>query len=159
MPPKPKPPLQRFMSKVDKQDAADACWLWTAAVNNHGYGKFSVVAGKWALAHRWSYGHFVGDPGDLCVLHRCDNPLCVRPDHLFLGTVADNNADMAAKGRRVNHAGEGSPRAKLTACDVRRVRLLRRKRRLSYRRLAYLFNVSKGAIQSLLEGKTWRSVS
>lgn len=86
----------RFQEKVEK---TDGCWLWRPAKPNE-YGKFMVRKGVMDGAHRvaWTLAH--GPiPKGLMVLHRCDNPRCVRPDHLFLGTAADNSRDMVAKGR------------------------------------------------------------
>jgi len=81
------------------------CWVWTASVRR-GYGQVKVN-GKNMFAHRASYEHYVEEiPVGLCVLHRCDNTLCVNPLHLFLGSQADNNRDMTLKGR---HASKISP--------------------------------------------------
>lgn len=89
---------ERFWSSVRK---TETCWLWTAAVTSMGYGEFRLE-GKQELAHRWSYIDQVGPiPEGMYVCHRCDNPPCVRPDHLFLGTHADNLRDMALKERSV----------------------------------------------------------
>ncbi len=94
-------PIVRFMRKVEK-DSVSECWNWTAFRGKDGYGSFGVGPRSEGieLAHRWSYAHHVGPiPDGLYVLHHCDNPSCVNPDHLFVGTQADNVHDMWAKGR------------------------------------------------------------
>lgn len=96
--------LALFWGRVNKNGPVDRpelgpCWVWTAANNGHGYGNTSFE-GKRYLTHRLSYilAHG-GIPDGLDVLHACDNPPCVRPDHLWVGTAKDNGRDMAAKGR------------------------------------------------------------
>src|SRR3990167_3209660 len=91
-------PIDRFWSKVSK---TDSCWLWLGKPNNDGYGKFWITElGRSVPAHHFSWEiHNSPIPDDLCVLHTCDNPPCVRPDHLFLGTRGDNNRDRSTKGR------------------------------------------------------------
>ena len=108
----------RFWKKVRK---TETCWIWIAGVNAKGYGTMKPE-GEYIpmLAHRFSWTLHCGEiPGGLCVLHKCDNPSCVRPDHLFLGTRADNNIDMHAKGRGgAGRTGPGS-RRKLSDWEVR----------------------------------------
>ena len=92
----------RFWSKVTRSSASD-CWEWRANKNNKGYGLFRPggLAGK-RLAHRLAFEDLNGPiPNGALVCHKCDNPKCVNPNHLFLGTHKDNTADMIAKGRRV----------------------------------------------------------
>lgn len=91
----------RYWARVDRSAGPDACWPWTGSTDRKGYGHVNRPKLKPSpmLAHRYAWQLAHGDPGALCVLHRCDRPPCCNPAHLFLGTVADNNADMRAKGR------------------------------------------------------------
>jgi hypothetical protein len=102
-----RPVLDRFWEKVTK---TGNCWVWTAYRNPAGYGNFNCAQGlpsKIVLAHRFAWAvHFGAIPEDLKVLHRCDNPACVRPDHLFVGTQQDNVADCVQKQR---HAAVTAP--------------------------------------------------
>jgi hypothetical protein len=80
-------------------DARTGCWLWQGSTDDNGYGQLTVN-GEHKRAHRYYYEQKYGCiPDGLCGCHECDNPLCCNPDHIFLGTKADNMADMYAKGR------------------------------------------------------------
>ena len=98
------------------------CWLWFGGVGEFGHGTMNIE-GRQNQAHRVSWELHNGPvPDDLWVLHRCDNPPCVNPEHLFLGTCLDNHHDMIAKGRKVQVIGEAHPKTKLTEQDVLNIR-------------------------------------
>lgn len=106
---------ERFWAKVDKDGPVPehmphlgACWVWTASKLNSGYGQFGI-GGKLRYAHRLSWEMERGEiPDNLCVLHSCDNPPCVRPEHLFLGTRRENSSDCQRKGRLARGDTHGS---------------------------------------------------
>lgn len=94
-------PRRRFWRQVER---GAGCWEWVGVRSKKGYGKFPLSRGDTRLAHRYAWELVRGPiPDNLCVLHHCDNPSCCRPDHLFVGSRADNNADMCAKGRHRAH--------------------------------------------------------
>ena len=118
---------ERFWAKVDKK-GPDECWNWNACIGKSGYGWFGLGSGEGPkFAHRVSayYYRILKDIKDtIQVLHTCDNPRCCNPNHLFLGTNADNVADRHKKGRDgwIPRLGEANPRAKLTERQVVEIR-------------------------------------
>lgn len=109
--PKRVPPELRFWDFVDKGDRPDACWIFVGGRDQNGYGRFSRHNGLSVLAHRFAWETVHGPlPRGVVLCHRCDNPPCVRPDHLFPGTQRDNMRDAARKGRTSRW------RAELTSC-------------------------------------------
>jgi hypothetical protein len=145
--------IERFWSKVDQRGPKD-CWEWQAACNSKGYGHIGFSPCGSFLSHRLAYSLAYGrDPGQLCVCHDCDNRRCCNPAHLFLGTCADNSADMREKGR--GSAGEAHAQAKLTARSVRAIRDSDKPRRV----LADRYGITQSTVWDIQRNRTWRHLS
>jgi len=152
---------QRFWGYVAKRDD-ESCWEWQSGRSPRGYGNFHVERGKASVrAHRFSWELCNGKiPDGLCVLHRCDNPPCVNPGHLFLGTRDDNVKDMMSKGRHVPTSlhGEACSWAKLTAESVRQVRR-EAAAGVPYAALAQRYGVTPTAVINAVARRSWRHVA
>ena len=155
---KPRPLADRFWEKVDV-GGPDKCWLWSACVNDYGYGMIGGDAKHnrgMLRAHRVAWELVNGAiPEGMCVLHRCDNPPCCNPKHLFLGTRASNLADMTRKGRRAHLAGGKNPSSKLTVEQVREIRC-RYAAGDMQKNLATEYGVGQSTISYIVCWRTWR---
>lgn len=147
-----------FWSRASK-NAATGCLEWRGAKNPRGYGKI-MRGGKTIAAHRHAYELSKGEiPHGKHVLHRCDNPSCVNPEHLFLGTQADNVLDMHAKGRARCQSGEAHYRSKLNATDVERIRDIWLAGTETTESLGRYFNVHPATIWYVVKRRSWREVA
>lgn len=145
----------RFWPKVDK---SGDCWMWTAAKIPTGYGRLrrSKKDDGWAYAHRVSWEIHNGPiPSGLCVLHKCDNPPCVNPEHLWLGTMADNMRDRDRKGRqaRGRRMAESTGKRKLT--EQQAIEILSLRPFATAREVSAMYPVSIPSIFSIWGGHSW----
>jgi hypothetical protein len=153
--------MARFWNLVAKSRPGD-CWEWQSYKTCLGYGLF-IVSRKRYYAHRVSYFLTRSEiPQEMCVLHRCDNPGCVNPDHLFLGTHKDNTQDMLAKGRRPHHHyrkdGFRGHAKKLNIDKIREIRATFVPCG-NIRELAEKYGVSKSFIHRIIKGIAWKGVN
>jgi hypothetical protein len=156
-----KPPLEECLKRRVtnwQSGRVDVCWEWTGGGTESGYGR-TTRDGKGYTLPRLVYERYVGPiPEGLWVLHRCDNPRCVNPTHLFLGTHKDNMADMVAKGRHCPVSGERNKSARLTEAQVREMRL-RRQAGEQVKVLAGEYGVSGMTVSKITRGLKWRHVT
>lgn len=156
------PISDRLMSMVDVNPIS-GCWEWKG-VKRNGYGRTTVGSRKDGTrrsiaAHRLSYLTWVRNiPDGYDVCHKCDNPCCINPEHLFVGTRADNIADRERKGRNVIKIGEEQPLSKLTKKAVKDARWERAYKGTTFQALADKYGVSKKTMQNAVNGVTWKCV-
>lgn len=147
---------ERFWEKVDKETGS-GCWEWTGASNERGYGRVRIndtLRYAHRAAHQFENGPLENSPQ---VNHHCDNPACVRPDHLYAGDQKENIADAIEHGDLLKSRARGQEHGKsvLDEEQVREIRRLYDSGEHSQRDLSNRFDVSKGAIQDVVEWKTW----
>lgn len=160
--PVPKPEIERFMNFIEKSPLG--CWNWKGASNKK-YGTFRIGSQhngtrKQEYAHRWSYKHFIGEiDSGLFVCHKCDNKLCVNPDHLFLGTNSENILDAVAKGVKIGspNYGERNGNSKLTADNVLEIRKLSNQN-ISLRKIGKIFGISGTHVDYIVKNKNWSHI-
>lgn len=161
---------KRFWSKVEK---TESCWIWCGARHTHGYGSLGFRT-KPARAHRMSYEIHKGPiPKGFCVLHKCDIPSCVNPNHLFLGTHTDNMQDRIKKGRANlpsgdNHnlrihpelikRGENHPMVRLSEVKVLKIRALYATGALTLKNIAAIYSVNYTTIGYIVNRITWNHI-
>jgi hypothetical protein len=155
----------RFFKYVIKSND-DNCWIWTGAKTPFGYGRFGTIGNKRVYAHRFSYEiHEEKIPNGYLICHSCDNPSCVNPKHLWLGTPKDNMDDMRKKGRNSGDTGQylksfkGSnhPCSKLNEEKVKEIRI-KLKNGIKGYILADEYNVSRQLIYTIKDGLSWKHV-
>ena len=152
--------LKRFWYNVDKL-TKNECWNWLASKKDRGYGRF-VIGAVQEAAHRVSWViHYGQIPNDLCICHRCDNPSCVNPSHLFLGTHADNMLDMKLKDRAIGHIGEDNNKSTLLETEIIELRKIYDFYVNKYgltKKLSHVYNVPYGTMQKVVRRYTWNHI-
>ena len=144
----------RFFAKVNK---TSGCWYWTGVKNDDGYGYFKLN-GKMISSHRLMWLFLNGKiPKNICICHTCDNPGCVNPKHLWLGTRKDNMIDMANKGR-MNTKGEINGRSKLNVEKVIKIRKLYTIGNITMEKLGNKFGVTKQQIYHIINNISWTHI-
>lgn len=146
------PLIERFMRFVEKQE--NGCWIWKGGKSGRGYGYFFVEIGNQPRAHRFSYEHHKGAiPEGMFVCHACDVPLCVNPEHLWVGTPKENTQDYISKGHPPN--GEGNNSSKLTQKDVDEIRRLYATGEYAQQQIARMFGVAQVTVSAIARHRIW----
>lgn len=147
---------KRFWDKVDRGNP-DECWEWTASTNIHGYGQIWVEdLGRQQTASRVSYQLEYGDvPEDKVVCHTCDNPPCVNPNHLFVGSYSENFQDVSDKGNYPDRRGTNSKDAGLTEQEVKEIR---NDNKRTYREMAKDYDTNMCTIGEIVRGESYQNV-
>ena len=153
--------LERFLAKVEINEE-NGCWEWTGSHDSCGYGQIKIrrIRPSALGSHRVSYLHYNGDiPEEFCVCHKCDNPKCVNPEHLFVGTNLDNTRDMINKGRdrSGDHKGEANAYSKLKEKDV--LEIVNSLSTMNNKQIAEIYDTTHANISLIRRGKSWTHVT
>ena len=153
-----KTPIERWSSKVNMQE--NDCWLWTGAKTRGGYGHFRMfISNVWKMykAHRFSYEHFnnVKLENDVLVCHKCDNPCCVNPDHLFIGNAQENVTDKVSKGRHKYGRKLGNSWLSQEIAD--KIRLTYSIGEYTMKQVGEMFNTSASQVERIINNKIWKT--
>lgn len=147
--------VSQRMDKHTNKDNLDGCWIWTAHATLQGYGQIRVD-GKTLKAHRVAWSLVNGQiPDSMMVLHHCDNPSCVNPAHLHLGTLADNNRERCERGRSFIPLGETNAASKLIEPQVLEIRECYANGGITQRELAKRYGVCKSLISAIVNRRNW----
>lgn len=148
--------LARFLQHVDVRGKGE-CWTWTGNKPDGRYGHFSI-GGNIKKAHRWIYELCCGEISEgLVIRHKCDNPQCVNPAHLTIGTTKDNVADREARGRGADRRGEKHPLARLTSDDVLAIRK-KYSLGITQEALSKEYDVKRQQIGKIIRRQNWRHI-
>jgi hypothetical protein len=157
----PWPSLDNRFEAAYVRGQDNECWLWLGNKRGNGYGRIGIGNRRYESAHRRAYRRFRGEiPDGMLVCHKCDNPLCVNPNHLFLGTTADNAQDRERKGRgyKISEGprakGERHWHAQLTDQDVLAIRLDRRRAVA----IAEAYKIHKSTVYKIINRRIWRHI-
>jgi hypothetical protein len=153
-----RPPRPLFDRWADSVLVGDGCWEWQARKDKDGYGLIGSGGRQSAprRAHRVAYEMLRGPvSSEFYVCHHCDNPGCVNPGHLFVGTPSDNARDMTSKGRHVDNGGQNHGMAKLTWGDVREIRSLRGV--MTQQEVGRLYGIAGGYVSKIMSGARWKA--
>lgn len=146
----------RFESKVTLVPFCE-CHLWTASKNKFGYGKFGIGKSGWMMAHRYSWESTFGEiPKDKYVLHTCDNPSCVNPEHLYLGTYKDNAKDRETRQRGNHPSGISHGRNVLLESQIYEIRDAFDTGNYSFRQLGKIYGIDGKSVADIVDRKNWK---
>jgi hypothetical protein len=147
--------IDRFINKINK---GNECWEWNGGKSKFGYGRFFILFGlteKTYYSHRIAYELYTNQlvPEGLCVCHKCDNPSCVNPKHLFIGTTQDNTKDKINKGRQIR--GEKIGASSLSYSIINKIRKLYMTGKYTQKQLAIKFFTTQGNVGKIIRNELW----